>query len=399
MGWTGRLVYGAYHACGSPPVRGKKWRDPSVRRGYDVYLTDEACTSNAFLICYRAADISASPQSIGERNGGAADSNTDSSGRRMISDRQRHRRFRVRARQQGRRQVLSAFLVVRAPGSASEGISHRLVDLGAFKDTGTLYGNCARCYRPHCLCSGVPQNVQGARRPGGGGADRGLTGLRWTEGERLSTDCVLPFSRYRIDVLQQKPPTRKGVRAAPHRPAPRPPGQQAYPAGPKGKGAHAAGHGVGQYGRGAHLRRARLNAVASKVESGEKFRLATKEVAAVSTHLNRAVDSMDVAEISRRMSEFEGVMEDMDVRSGVLDETTQAVVATGAPREEVELLMQRVAEEYGLELGDALAPPGVLGEPQILRRKRTEDAQRREREEEERVRLEERFLKLSATGP
>ena len=150
----------------------------------------------------------------------------------------------------------------------------------------------------------------------------------------------------------------------------------------------------------AYLRlQARLNAVASKVESGEKFRMATKEVAAVSTHLNRAVDSMDVAEISRRMSEFEGVMEDMDVRSGVLDETTQAVVATGAPREEVELLMQRVAEEYGLELGDALAPPGILGEPQILRRKRTEDAQRREREEEERARLEERFLKLSATGP
>ena len=83
--------------------------------------------------------------------------------RPMIADRQRHRRFRIRARQQGRRQVLSAFLVVRAPESVPEDISHRLVDLAALKDTQTLDGNCARRSCLCCLCSDVPQSVQGAR--------------------------------------------------------------------------------------------------------------------------------------------------------------------------------------------------------------------------------------------
>jgi len=145
---------------------------------------------------------------------------------------------------------------------------------------------------------------------------------------------------------------------------------------------------------------ARMDAVAARIESSQNLRLATGNITAVSTHLSRAVERMDLEEIASRLAQFERIMEDMDVRSTYVDETMRTVADVGAPREEVDRLIQRVADEYGLELADALASPGLTA-LDATRVRRADEERRRQRrlDEEERARLEARFAKLSAPAP
>ncbi|KAF6000683.1 hypothetical protein CCYA_CCYA15G3926 [Cyanidiococcus yangmingshanensis] len=145
---------------------------------------------------------------------------------------------------------------------------------------------------------------------------------------------------------------------------------------------------------------ARMDAVASRIESSENLRMATGNITSVSSHLSRAVERMDLEEIALRLAEFERVMEDLDVRSSYVDETMRSIADVGAPREEVDRLIQRVADEHGLELADALASPGLTAlDTARVRRADEERRKQRQLDEEERTRLEARFAKLSAPAP
>ena len=55
------------------------------------------------------------------------------------------------------------------------------------------------------------------------------------------------------------------------------------------------------------------------------------------------------------MDKFEAQFEDLDVQSSYMENAMGSTTATATPQDEVDLLMQKVADEAGLELHKNLA--------------------------------------------
>jgi charged multivesicular body protein 1 len=60
-------------------------------------------------------------------------------------------------------------------------------------------------------------------------------------------------------------------------------------------------------------------------------------------------------EISMVMDKFESQFEDLDVQSSYMENAMGSTTATATPQDEVDLLMQKVADEAGLEMNANLA--------------------------------------------
>lgn len=68
-----------------------------------------------------------------------------------------------------------------------------------------------------------------------------------------------------------------------------------------------------------------------------------------------AIDSKSTyAQISAVMDKFEGQFEDMDVQTGYLEGTLSNDTAISAPSDQIDLLMNQVADEAGLEVAHDL---------------------------------------------
>ena len=70
--------------------------------------------------------------------------------------------------------------------------------------------------------------------------------------------------------------------------------------------------------------------------------------------------SMDVDKISKTMDKFEQQFEDLDVKSQYMEGAMNATTATSTPADQVDELIQIVADENQLELGDAFAEAGPI---------------------------------------
>lgn len=55
------------------------------------------------------------------------------------------------------------------------------------------------------------------------------------------------------------------------------------------------------------------------------------------------------------MDKFEGQFEDLDVATGYYENATSSATATGTPQEDVDRLMNQVADEAGVELNQEMA--------------------------------------------
>jgi charged multivesicular body protein 1 len=55
------------------------------------------------------------------------------------------------------------------------------------------------------------------------------------------------------------------------------------------------------------------------------------------------------------MDKFETQFEDLDVATGYYENATSSATAVGTPQQDVDALMQKVADENGLELNQELA--------------------------------------------
>lgn len=69
--------------------------------------------------------------------------------------------------------------------------------------------------------------------------------------------------------------------------------------------------------------------------------------------------SMDLAKISSVMDKFEKQFEDLDVQSQVMEKTMGNSTALTTPEDQVQGLMQAVADEHGLELNMQMSEAGV----------------------------------------
>lgn len=76
--------------------------------------------------------------------------------------------------------------------------------------------------------------------------------------------------------------------------------------------------------------------------------------------LDKAVNSMDLQKISSVMEKFETQFEDMDVRTSVMEDAMGSATTLTTPKDQVDLLIQQVADEAGLEITDQLAMAGTV---------------------------------------
>ena len=77
--------------------------------------------------------------------------------------------------------------------------------------------------------------------------------------------------------------------------------------------------------------------------------------------MSSAMKAMDPERISKTMEEFEKNFEDMDVRSAYMEGTMEATTSMTTPPEQVDQLIQMVADEAGLKVVGNLDTLGPVG--------------------------------------
>jgi len=101
----------------------------------------------------------------------------------------------------------------------------------------------------------------------------------------------------------------------------------------------------------------RIDAVASRVQTTVTIRTVSKSMGNLVKGMDKAMKSMNLEQISAIMDKFESQFEDLDVQTQVMEGTMGQSTTLTTPQEEVDSLMQQVADEHGLELNMEL--PGA----------------------------------------
>lgn len=99
----------------------------------------------------------------------------------------------------------------------------------------------------------------------------------------------------------------------------------------------------------------RVDAVASKVQTAVTMKGVTKNMGQVTKALDKALGSMDLQKVSAVMDKFESQVENLDVHSSVMDNAMSSATTLTTPQDQVDDLIQRIAEESGLEVMDQLS--------------------------------------------
>jgi charged multivesicular body protein 1 len=102
----------------------------------------------------------------------------------------------------------------------------------------------------------------------------------------------------------------------------------------------------------------------SRVQTALTTRKVTNSMAGVVKAMDAAMKGMNLEKISGLMDRFEQQFEDLDVQSNVMENTMNSTVTTSIPQNDVDSLMQRVADEAGLELNMELpaGPSSTIGQ-------------------------------------
>lgn len=101
----------------------------------------------------------------------------------------------------------------------------------------------------------------------------------------------------------------------------------------------------------------RIDAVSSRVQTAVTMRSVTKSMGTVVKGMDKAMKSMNLEQISAIMDKFESQFEDLDVQTQFMEGSMGQTTTLTTPQDEVDSLMQQVADEHGLELNMAL--PGA----------------------------------------
>ena len=105
----------------------------------------------------------------------------------------------------------------------------------------------------------------------------------------------------------------------------------------------------------------RIDAVASRVEAAVAMRQVSGNMSAVVRGMDRAMQTMDLDQITGVMDRFERQFDDMDVQSSYMESAMGSSTAAGMPQDQVDALMQQVADEHGIEMDQQLGRAGLAG--------------------------------------
>lgn len=95
---------------------------------------------------------------------------------------------------------------------------------------------------------------------------------------------------------------------------------------------------------------ARIDTVASRVQTAVTMRQVTGNMATVVKGMDVAMAKMNPEQISLVMDKFESQFEDLDATASYYENATVGASAVSVPQDEVDVLMQSIADEAGLEL-------------------------------------------------
>ncbi|CAH3164406.1 unnamed protein product [Porites lobata] len=105
----------------------------------------------------------------------------------------------------------------------------------------------------------------------------------------------------------------------------------------------------------------RTDAVAQRVQTAVTMKQLNGSMVNVVASMDSALKTMDLEKVSALMDQFERQFENLDVQSSHMEQAMSDVTTLTVPQEEVDTLMQQVADEHGLELNMEL--PAVQQEP------------------------------------
>lgn len=98
----------------------------------------------------------------------------------------------------------------------------------------------------------------------------------------------------------------------------------------------------------------RIDAVASRVQTAVTMRSVTGNMSQVIRGMDKALQTMNLERISLVMDKFENQFEDLDASTNYYEATTNNVNALTTPQEEVDELMNQIADEAGIEMKQGL---------------------------------------------
>lgn len=84
------------------------------------------------------------------------------------------------------------------------------------------------------------------------------------------------------------------------------------------------------------------------------MRSVSQNMVGVVKGMDAAMKTMDLEKIQKVMDKFEEQFEDLDVAVGAYEGATSSATAVGTPQEDVDRLLNEVADQNGLELGQKL---------------------------------------------
>eukprot|EP00850_Spirogloea_muscicola_P001004 SM000004S14874 [mRNA] locus=s4:51655:52269:+ [translate_table: standard] len=98
----------------------------------------------------------------------------------------------------------------------------------------------------------------------------------------------------------------------------------------------------------------RLDAVVARLDSQAKMNVVTKSMGNIVKALDSALASNNLQKISETMDQFEKQSDNMEVQSQFVQAAMQGSTSLSTPEDDVNSLMQQVADDHGLEVSVGL---------------------------------------------
>ena len=105
---------------------------------------------------------------------------------------------------------------------------------------------------------------------------------------------------------------------------------------------------------------ARVDAVAARVQTAVTMGKVTKSMAGVVKRMDATLKTMNLEKISALMDKFEHQFETLDVQTQQMEDTMSSTTTLTTPQGQVDMLLQEMADEAGLDLNMEL-PQGQTG--------------------------------------
>jgi charged multivesicular body protein 1 len=98
----------------------------------------------------------------------------------------------------------------------------------------------------------------------------------------------------------------------------------------------------------------RLDAVVSRLDQQAKMQVINKSMAGIVKSLDSALKANNLEKVASTMDMFEKQFENLDVQSEFVEQAMQNQAVLSTPEDDVNLLVQQVADEHGLEVSGVL---------------------------------------------